>query len=79
MTIFEDNQAAMVLAKDFVCSRKTKHMDIKFHYVREQINKKNIILKYCNTANMVADVLTKGLNHEKFINARKMLGVTKLN
>lgn len=79
ITIYEDNQATISISNDNICSRKTKHIDIKFHFVRDQISKNVICLKYCNTDNMIADILTKGLTHEKFIRCRKMLGVTSLN
>ena len=78
MTINEDNQAAISISNDFICSKKTKHIDIKFHFVRDQINKNVIKLKYCCTDSMIADILTKGLTPDKFLRFRKMLGVVSL-
>lgn len=77
ITIYEDNQATMCIARDQHCSKKTKHIDIRFHFVRDLISKNKIIVKYCNTNQMIADVFTKGLGLEKFLKARNMLGVIK--
>jgi hypothetical protein len=43
VTIFGDNQAAITLSKDPVSHSKSKHMDIKFHWQREQVEKNEII------------------------------------
>ena len=75
MTIYEDNQASICIANDSQCTKKTKHIDIKYHFIREQVLNGNIILKYCKSSNMIADILTKPLTHEKFINGRNLLGV----
>ena len=40
--------------------------DIKHHFIREQVAQGTIILEYCPTVKMVADILTKGLSHESF-------------
>ena len=75
MKIFEDNTAAISIANDSQCTRKTKHIDIKFNFVRDEINKNKICLKYCKSEDMAADVLTKSLTPDKFVKTRKMAGV----
>ena len=45
---------------------RSKHIDIKYHFVREVVENEMIKLKYCPTKEMIADILTKGLNHERF-------------
>ena len=42
---------------------RTKHLWIKYHYIREQVNNQRVELTYCPTENMTADVLTKALNN----------------
>ena len=59
--IHEDNQSAIAIAKNPQFHSRTKHMDIKYHFVRELVDKGTIQLSYCETGNMLADVLTKGL------------------
>jgi len=44
---------------------KTKHIDIKYHFVRKTLERNQITLKYVSTDKMIADVLTKSLNRLK--------------
>ena len=55
-----------------------KHIDIKFHYIREQVERKAIQLEYCESKNMVADMLTKALLSSQFVKLREMLGVREI-
>ena len=75
--IYEDNQAAICMSKNPQSHGKSKHIEIKYHFIREQISKKNIELKYCQTENMVADMLTKGLGKERFQKLIKLAGLTE--
>ena len=54
ITVYEDNQAAICLSKNPQSHGRSKHIEIKYHFIREQVNKKTIELKYCQTSNMVA-------------------------
>jgi len=46
-------------------STKLKYIDIKFHFDNDNIKKNKIILKYKNSSEMVADILTKNINGTK--------------
>ena len=54
---------------------RTKHIDISYHFTRERVISGEIIVTYCPTENMLADIMTKGLGRVKFERFRKMLGV----
>ena len=73
--ILEDNQAAICLAKNPQFHGRAKHIDIKYHFVREQVASGNIAVKYCRSEDMLADMLTKGLSYEPFTKLREMTGV----
>jgi len=61
-----DNQNAQKLTwKRQQCFDKTKHIDIKYHFVRETLERNQITLKYVSTDKMIADMLTKFLNRLK--------------
>ena len=75
ITVYEDNQAAICLSKNPQSHRRSKHIEIKYHFIREQVNKKTIELKYCQMSNMVADMLTKGLGKERFKKLRELSGL----
>ena len=73
--IYEDNQSAICLAKSNRSHPKSKHIDIKFNYVRDVLSKDMIQISYCPTNDNVADLFTKGLPSERFCKLRLMLGI----
>jgi len=64
-TIFEDNQPAIHIATNPVTSSHSKHFDVRLHYTREKLQDGVIVIEYCDTANMVADMMTKALDRIK--------------
>lgn len=76
--VFEDNQGAIELTKNPKFHNRTKHVDIAFHFVREQVNRDVMSVVYCSTDNMLADIMTKALPRKTFENFRDMLGVKKI-
>ena len=54
---------------------KTKHIRIKFHFLREQVTEKNIKMEYIETKEQIADIFTKPLPRETFEYLRQKLGV----
>jgi hypothetical protein len=77
-TLFEDNQSAISMTKNPQFHGRSKHISIKYHFIRDQVEKGAVELKYCPTKEMVADMLTKGLPKEQFMKLRSMAGVTTL-
>ena len=73
--IFEDNQGAIEMAKNPKNHKRTKHIDICHHFVRERVMLSEIKVIYCPTEDMVADVMTKGLPKHTFEKLRNLLGV----
>lgn len=69
ITIFEDNQSCLKIAKDERFSNRTKHIDTKYHFVKDYIQRKLVKCEYCPTDEMIADLFTKPLakpKHDKF-------------
>ena len=64
-TLFSDNQSAIALAKDHQYHARTKHIDVRFHFIRWIVENGKIRLIYCPTGDMVADVFTKALPSPK--------------
>jgi hypothetical protein len=71
--IFNDNQAAIAMAKQQFCTSATRHMKIKYHFIREQVKEGIVSLSYCPTGSMVADIMTKALDRILFERFRDML------
>ena len=76
--IHEDNQSAISMTKNPQFHGKSKHIAIKYHFIREQVSDGTIQIQYCPTREMVADIFTKGLGGEQFRKLRDMTGVTQL-
>lgn len=60
-TLFSDNKSAIALSKDHQYHARTKHIDIRYHFIRYIIENGSMRLIYCPTEDMVADTLTKPL------------------
>jgi hypothetical protein len=59
--IFEDNTASIQIASQVGVSDRTKHMQIKYHFLRHKLESEVFTLEYLNTKKMLADMLTKPL------------------
>ena len=73
-----DNQGAVRLAYNAEFHQKTKHISLKYHYIREQVAEGRIEVKYVRTNDQLADIFTKPLPKSKFCEMRKRIGVDKL-
>ena len=79
MTIFEDNQSTIAMTKNPQFHGRAKHIDIKFHFIREQVTAKTVELKYCRSSDMIADMMTKGLCKGQFAKLRSMSGIVDIS
>jgi len=70
-----DNQGSIYLASNEIQEKRTKHMDIRFHHIRECISEKKIEILYAPTQDNPADLLTKNLTRILFEKCRKALGL----
>lgn len=71
--LFVDNQGAMKLAKNPVQHQRSKHIDIKYHFIRSQIDV-NIILNYVPSSDNVADIFTKPVTKSKLAYFSSIMG-----
>ena len=76
-TIFEDNQACLDLAKNPKNHTRVKHIDVKFHFVREKVKEGSVDLVKVKSLDNVADTFTKPLARQLFEKHRDALGVVK--
>ena len=61
LKIFEDNQSCIKMTKNPVNHGRAKRIDIKYHHIRDEVKRGKVHLEYCETTNMLADIMTKGL------------------
>ncbi|XP_016648868.1 PREDICTED: uncharacterized mitochondrial protein AtMg00810-like [Prunus mume] len=65
--LHSDNLSALALSANPVLHSRIKHMDIDFHFIREKVQNKDLIVQYVSTDEQVADILTKGLHSPLFV------------
>ena len=70
-----DNNSTIQLSKNSVFHGRSKHIDIRFHFLRDLTRDKIVKLSYCNSQEQVADIMTKPLKLEQFLKLRSMLGM----
>lgn len=75
ITIFCDNQSSIKLASSDAYRPRTKHIDIRFHHIRELIEAKTIDIKFVPTDKNAADALTKAVSAEKTQYCSKTMGL----
>ncbi|KZV80781.1 hypothetical protein EXIGLDRAFT_569675, partial [Exidia glandulosa HHB12029] len=74
-TLYSDNQSAIALAQDNKYHARTKHIDVRYHFIRWIIEEGKITLVYCPTDDMIADALTKALPSAKVKHFASALGL----
>jgi len=77
-TLFSDNQSAIALTKEHQYHARTKHIDVRYHFIRWIVEEGKIRLIYCPTDEMVADTLTKALPSAKVKHFAGALGLVSV-
>jgi hypothetical protein len=72
-----DNQSCIKLTENPVFHDKSKHIEIRYHYILDMVQRGAIKLHYVSTDEQVADVLTKPLSRVKFEHFRDNLGIVR--
>ena len=61
-----DNTSAKAIAENLSGTKLARHIAVRFHYVKEVLQDGDVVLKYCNTKDMLADMFTKTLDNKTF-------------
>ena len=73
--VFGDNQASIAMVKNPVYHSRSKHIDIRYHYIRDVYANDYIKLVYCPSNLNIADLMTKGIARVQFCKLRQMIGI----
>ena len=79
MILYIDNKFVIDLTNNSVFHGRSKHIDIHYHFIRECVERMEIIIRHVRIEEQCADVLTKAMCIVKFERMRKLLGVKNLN
>jgi len=66
------------IAKNHVQHSRTKHIDIRHHFIRELVEAKQIVIGHVGNEHQLADLFTKPLDFNRFISLRPSIGVCEL-
>ena len=77
--IYSDNKSAIFLGKHPAYHSKTKHIDVQYHFVRDMIEDKKLLLVRVDTLKNTADALTKFVSSEKFSWCRETVSVAGMD
>ena len=75
VSVLCDNQSAIDLSKNPVQHSRSKHIDIRYHFIKDQVEQGTIQLEYVGTRDQISDILTKPLSTELFEKHRWSLSV----
>ncbi|KAL5724899.1 hypothetical protein ACHQM5_008106 [Ranunculus cassubicifolius] len=79
MTMFCDNQAALHISQNPVFHERTKHIELDCHVVREKIQEKLLTPRYIPSSSQIADIFTKPISKDSFLNLVRKLGVLDIH
>ena len=71
-----DNQSAINLAKNAEYHKRSKHIDVRFHFIRDVVNQNKICIQYVKSKDQKADILRKALPKQQFCYLRNLINVT---
>ncbi|CAI8603983.1 unnamed protein product [Vicia faba] len=79
ITMKIDNMSAINLEKNPIAHGRSKHIKMRFHYLREQIPDGKMNLEHCRTENQITDIMTKGVQVEVFRRLKTMMNIDSLD
>jgi hypothetical protein len=78
MNINCNSQIAIFMAKNPTYDSRTKHIDVKYHFVRDVVERKKVLLEKVDTFENIVDSLTKSVSVMKFSWCREAMGIVSL-
>ncbi|KAJ0926044.1 putative RNA-directed DNA polymerase [Helianthus annuus] len=78
LKILCDNNSSIKLSVNPVMHRRMKHIDVRFHYLRDLVNQEVVELEYCRSEDQLADAMTKPTKLDTFVQLREWIGIQKI-
>ena len=70
-----DNECAIKIAHNLVQHSRTKHIDIHHHFLRDHVNREDIVISHVRTEDQLADIFKKPLGEKRFCALRCELNI----
>ena len=77
--VYCDNQSTISMTKNPVFHNRTKHIDIRHHFIRELVQQEFLFFEFCKSEDQLADIFTKALPKDRLETLRSQLGILKLD
>lgn len=74
-----DNESAVKITTNPVQHKRTKHIDVRHHFLRDHVSKGDIVMKSVSTDDHLADIFTKPLDESRFCKLRSELNILDIN
>jgi hypothetical protein len=71
-----DNQSAISFSKNPILHGRSKHIETRYHFIRECVESGQVVVEHVRTKDQMADILTKALRRVKFLKMRERIGMT---
>ena len=75
IVVYCDNSSAIDISKNPIQHSETKHIEIRYHFIRDLVERKIVVLEYIPTERQNADIFTKPFDRSKFETLRQVIGV----
>ncbi|XP_016649740.1 PREDICTED: uncharacterized protein LOC107881145 [Prunus mume] len=75
LVLHSDNLSTLALSSNPVLHSRIKHLELDFHFIRERVQRHDLVVRYVNTEDQVADIFTKGLHSPLFLKHSHNLSV----
>jgi len=75
LTLYCDNLSAINISKNHIQHSRTKHIDIRHHFIRDLVEEKIVTLEHVTTEEQLADIFTKAMDAKQFERLRNKLGI----
>ena len=75
LVVYCNNSSAIDISKNAIQHSKTKHIEIRYNFIRDLVERKIVALKYIPTKHQNADIFAKPLDRSKFEALRQVIGV----
>lgn len=77
-TAYCDNTSVINISKNLLMNSRTKHIDIRYHFIRKLVENRTVELKFVFTRNQLTEVFTKVLDAARFVSLKNFVDIYRV-